>query len=340
MLFRSALLFQAVPRRALEHDVVTTFQSLNSRTVHKHMKNPIPSALDDLFALAEKAADGLHSLQTTLGIMHNTEALLRADLDAARSANSSYQAAKTTRLAATDAQNSADEDATAFILAARDSLKGTLGQRYSQAWNEVGFNASIAVPSTLDGRVSLVKAMELYFTAHAEQEVAARNITHDRAETLHAALSSAVSAVNAAWADQRNKKDARDEAAVALQNRLRKLSRELQQFLGDNDPRWLEFGFNVPADSELPEAPEDLIVAPSASGHLLARWSASPRALRYHVFKQVVGADQGFVYAVTVNDPTADMNTFTPGAHVKVRVAAVNEAGESQPSDAAEAVVA
>ena len=303
------------------------------------MKNPIPSALDDLFAFAEKAADGLHALQSSLGVMHNTETLTRADLDAARSANNSYQAAKTARLAAYDAQNTADENATAFILAARDSLKATLGQKYSQAWNEVGFIGSLAVPETLSSRVSLVKSLELYFAAHPAQQIASRNITDERAQTLHSALSTAISAVNAAWADQRDTKSARDTAALTLQNRLRKLYRELQQFLSDTDPRWLEFGFNVPADSELPDAPEDLLVAPSVSGHLLARWSAAPRALRYHVFKQVVGADSGFVYAATVNDPSADMNTFTPGTHVKVRVAAVNEAGESQPSDAAEAVV-
>ena len=34
------------------------------------------------------------------------------------------------------------------------------------------------------------------------------------------------------------------------------------------------------------------------------------------------------------------MNTFTPGVHVKVRVTSVNDAGESQPTDAIEQVVA
>lgn len=58
------------------------------------------------------------------------------------------------------------------------------------------------------------------------------------------------------------------------------------------------------------------------------------------MFKQVVGSDNDFVFALTANDTSEDMNTFTPGQHVKVRVTAVNEAGESQLTDAVEQVVA
>jgi len=176
-------------------------------------------------------------------------------------------------------------------------------------------------------------------TAHPAKEVTSLNVTHQRAAELHTALSAAVSALNAAWSNQREKKDARETAFTTLQDRLRKLYRELQQFLGDDDSRWLEFGFNVPADSEIPDVPEDLTVSNGATGHLLARWSAASRATRYHIYKQVVGVDQDFVFALTVGDTAADMNTFTPGAHVKVRVTSANDAGESQSTDAVEHVV-
>jgi hypothetical protein len=63
------------------------------------------------------------------------------------------------------------------------------------------------------------------------------------------------------------------------------------------------------------------------------------RADYFHVYKRVVNVDADFVRVATVTDPTADMNTFTPGIHVKVRVAAVNKAGESQRSEPVEAVV-
>lgn len=304
------------------------------------MKNPIPQAFDDLSSFAEKSAAGLHSLQTALGIMHNTETVVRADLLAALTANNAYQAAKSARLAATDVQTTADTNGTTFITTARDVLKKTLGSRYSQAWDEVGFTGrSLAVPGTQDQRTALLKSLELYLAAHPALEVPGL-MTHPQALGVHDALAAAVSAVNAGWSDQRDKKDARDAAAGALQERLRKLYRELQQFLDDHDPRWLEFGFNVPADTATPEVPENLAVTPAASGHLLARWSAAPRAVRYHVFKQVQGVDQDFVLTATVNDTSVDMNTFTPGVHVKVRVTSVNDAGESQPTDAIEQVVA
>jgi hypothetical protein len=96
---------------------------------------------------------------------------------------------------------------------------------------------------------------------------------------------------------------------------------------------------SIPADSELPEAPEDVSVVPAASGHLLARWSAAPRADRYNVYKQVVGVNEDYVMATTVTDTAVDLNTFTPGMHVKVRLAAVNQAGESEFSEEIDQVV-
>jgi hypothetical protein len=304
------------------------------------MKNIIPRALDDLFSLAGTAADGLHSQQAPIGIMHNTETLVRADLEGARTRNNAFQAAKTARLAATENQTSADENATAFISTTRDVLKQTLGRQYSQAWDEAGFTSrSLAVPRTIEGRMSLLKSLELYLTAHPELEVASLNVTAAQAAACHGALSRAASAINAAWSDQRAKREARDEAVAALQERLRKLLGELSQFLSDSDPRWMEFGFNVPADSALPDVPEDVTVIPAASGHLLARWSPAPRASRYHVYKQVVGVDPDFVLAATVTDTAKDMNTFTPGMQVKVRIAAVNDAGASPLSDAIQQVV-
>ena len=41
--------------------------------------------------------------------------------------------------------------------------------------------------------------------------------------------------------------------------------------------------------------------------------------------------DNDFVLATTVTDSDADLNTFTSGAHVRVKVTALNARGESQP---------
>ncbi len=301
------------------------------------MNNALPRSLSDLFTLCEKAADGLHTHESTIGIMHNTEAVLRGELTAARAANNQFQAAKSAKLSTTDAQDTADANAVQFITAARDVLKTKLGASYSQAWDEAGFaSQSLAVPSTLSKRMELLKSLELYFTAHPTHEVAALNVTHAQAAALHEALSTAVSAVNAGRGDQRGKRDARDTTEEALRNRLRGLVGELTQLIGDTDERWLDFGFRVPNDERMPEVPSALIVNGGAAGHLVADWADAPRAERYRVYKQVVGVDNDFVLATTVADSDADLNTFTSGAHVRVKVSALNARGESQPSEIVE----
>jgi hypothetical protein len=293
--------------------------------------------LKDLFTACEKGADALHTHESSIGIMHNTETVLRSELAGGRTADNQFQAAKSARLAATDTQDTADANAVKFISAARDVLKVNLGGRYSQAWDEAGFTSqSLAVPATISKRMELLKSLELFFAAHPDYEVGSLNVTQAQAAALHEALSDAVSAVNQAKGDQRGKREARDAAAESLRNRLRGLVGELTQLIGPDDERWLDFGWRVPDDESLPDAPTDLVVAGGAQGHLVAGWSDAARADRYRVYKQVVGVDSDFALATTVGDSDADMNTFTSGAHVRVKVTALNARGESQPSEVVE----
>ena len=46
--------------------------------------NEIPTNLDQLFTLAEDAADGLHTYEATIGVKQNLEADVRLDLTGAR----------------------------------------------------------------------------------------------------------------------------------------------------------------------------------------------------------------------------------------------------------------
>ena len=140
------------------------------------MINPIPRVLSALHTLCDKVAAALHIHETTIGIMHNTESVLRTELAGSRSANSNLQTAKAARLAAFTAQDVADTNGTAFIASARDVLKTRLGGTYSQAWDEPGFpNQSIAVPRRLAERTELLKNLETYFTNHPTHEVASLN---------------------------------------------------------------------------------------------------------------------------------------------------------------------
>jgi hypothetical protein len=294
------------------------------------MKNTLPRSRSDLFTLCEKAADGLHTHESSVGLMHNTESVLRSELTAARAANNEYQASKSARLTATETQATADAKAVKFITTTRDVLKPHLGGRYSQTWDEAGFTSqSLSVPGTISKRMELLKSLELYLAGHATYEVAALNVTQAQAAVLHTALSDAGAAVNAAKSDQRGKRDACDASEEKLRNRVRGLIAELLQLIDEDDERWLDFGLRVPDDDSLPEVPANLVVNGGAPGHLVAGWSEAAHAERYRVYKQVVGVDNDFVLATTVTDSDADLNTFASGAHVRVQVTAMSARGGS-----------
>ena len=71
-------------------------------------------------------------------------------------------------------------------------------------------------------------------------------------------------------------------------------------------------------------------------------WSAhhaGEDAEHYRVWKQVVGVDADFVAAGSPTDSDFTLTGLPSGATVKVRVTAVNDAGESQPSVTKQIVV-
>ena len=113
----------------------------------------------------------------------------------------------------------------------------------------------------------------------------------------------------------------------------------MNDLIAEDDARWAALGFNLPGDSETPEAVEDLDVEPGGPGQLRVDFGKSARAERYQIEVQVVGTDPAFRRVTTVQDGHAELSGLPPGATVKVRVVAANDAGESVPSEVAEAVV-
>jgi len=164
-------------------------------------------------------------------------------------------------------------------------------------------------------------------------------VTAARAGELFAALSAARSAVNQGLTDIGQKKAIRDAAEKALRTRLRGLIAELGQLLPDDDPRWYAFGLNPPAAPDTPEIPDGLVLTHGEPGTLLADWADAPRAQRYRVWKQVVGVDEDFVAALTVNDSDATLTGLPSGTTVRIRVTAVDDAGESGAGEVVEGVV-
>lgn len=303
------------------------------------MQTIIPMAIVLLKAFAETAVRGLHSLGAMLGITHNDAVAVQGDLDALVKADADSQTAKANLKAAQAAHDEQAEKAAVFLAVNRELLKPALGSRYSVLWNQAGFNnATLAVPRDPGARLAMVKSLEVFYETNPALETVGV-ATQVIAGALYESLAASIDALNAARVAQRDKKAARDAAMAAVAERLRALRRELKQFLGRNDSRWLEFGFAIPGSNTVPEPPNGLTATAGAVGSAVLNWARTISATRYRVFAQVVGVDADFVHVDTVTDLSKVITGLTPGAHVKFYVTAANSAGEGLPSETVELVV-
>jgi hypothetical protein len=302
-------------------------------------KENIPKALGTMLSRGQTGADGAHKYGATLVLVHNGEIAIQGDTDAAIKANDEYQSAVAASPLAAAAFKAADIKATTLITVSRDLLKPVLGVRYSKAWNAVGyFNPSLRVPRTSDQRRTLVNSLRAYLEANPDKEVVGV-MTAAIASTVFTELSDAMSAWSDAQVTQRQKRVARDAAMKVLRTRLQNLFHELKQLMSDNDPRWIDFGFNVPSDLSIPEAPEGFAVMPGIAGHVMMSWQRPVGATRFRIFGEVVGVNTKPVAMGKTGELSMDLGSLASGAHVRLYVVAGNAAGESLPSQTVEVVV-
>jgi len=303
--------------------------------------NPIPTTLDELFTMAEDAADGANQFGAAIGLHHNTEPTIRADLTDAMTKEEQYQAARSAKKPLSTEVRVQDSNTKAFILLARDVLVPHLGGQYNEAWLQTGFpNNSLQVPGTRPARQALLAKLRDYFTANPTKENAALNVTATRAGALFTALSDARSALHAKQTEIGQKKVLRDAAVAKLEDRMRGLIGELEQLLDPLDPRWLAFGLNMPGAPETPDPVESLLLTLIGPTAVFADWDNALRALRYHVEIFVVGVDTDFRHVQTViGESEATLTDLPAGRTVRVRIISVNDAGSAPPSGVVEIAV-
>lgn len=234
----------------------------------------------------------------------------------------------------------ADSNAKAFIAASVAVLKPRLGAGWSPAWIDTGFKTgSLAMPPTVPERQETLKTLATYFTANPTHENAPLELTAIRAQTLFDTLGAARSTVNGRLGTNGTLKGARDAAVEALITRVRGLIDELDVLLDDLDPRWYAFGLNPPGAPATPEVPDGLVVSagPAGSGTLYLDWDDAPRAERYRVWRQAADATM-WEAAASVDDSDATLGGLGIGVKFKLRVTALNDAGESAPGEVVEAM--
>ncbi len=302
--------------------------------------NELPSNQDKLFTLAEDMADGCKTHEAVINLKQNKEVDLRTDLGTATASAGLYDASRSNKIVLGTTQTVADSNAKSYLGSARKILAVRHGETWSEAWLQTGFpNYSTAVPPTVAERQALLFSLNTYFIANPAHENAPLTVTAAQGLLLGTALSAARSAVNDGATDSGQKKNTRDTAVTGLRKRMRGLITELNQLLGDEDPRWMAFGLNMPGASNLPDVPDLPVLTAGAPGHVIADWPDVARADHYRVYKKVAGVDPDFLFALSVNDSDATLPGLPGGVAVSIRVTATNDSGESQPSLEAQIVV-
>ena len=103
---------------------------------------------------------------------------------------------------------------------------------------------------------------------------------------------------------------------------------------GDDDPRWVEFGFARPIDRRTPPAVTGLVLRPGGvPGEIIAEWEPSVGATNYRVVRQVLTVDSDPVEVGLFTDRLVAISGLPIGQSVTVSVTARNQVGETLPTN-------
>lgn len=304
--------------------------------------NPTPEPYGELLASGEDLCDGINQHAVAIGLKQNTFVLTRGELDAMIAAQNAFKAAKDAEPAAYAVLRSADSNGKGFIARAIKVLSITLGTDWSDAWVATGLpNNSPSVPRKQDERFAALSGLKAYLTLHPEKEVSTAEVvvTAALAETLYQAVSAARLGVNNALALTKTRFETKTAAVTTFRDRYRGTVNELEQILGDEDPKWYDFGLNRPSDPATPGVPSTVVATALGSGRVLVQTDGARRANSLSFYKQVVGTDAEPVKVINTEGTQYTMEGLSVGATVQITVTGVNDAGEGQPSEPVPVVV-
>lgn len=307
---------------------------------HTMSSNPTPDNNDVLRALSDQLADGCHTHEATIGILHNTEVVVRAAIASLSQSEFDVGMKKAATSTAYTALEAADDAGREVLTACKLRLAQKLGQRWSAAWEPTGFpSQSTAIPSTRDERFTLLDSLRIYFTNVPANESAETGATAAACLAAWTLLSDKRQAVANAESAQTTSFANRTAAEDALRKRVRGLINELGDLIADDDVRWEDFGLNIPANPSAPVAVASVVVVPASGSRLEVTWPYAVRAVRYIVQQLVVGVDTEFHTTANTKDLIAMLKGFTAGQVVKVRVISANDGGEAGPSPEGQATI-
>ncbi len=286
---------------------------------------------NEFYRLAIKAVAGCQQYEADLALTRCTAAMLAPLLLTAQTQCAAFDASRGGKQAAFTTLHNQRIPTDDFVKRTRDYLSGILGSVWKPVWAQVGWtNNTLALPERDSDRLRVLGGIKNYFTTNPAHENAATFLTAAQADTLKTALGAAMTTVTDCKRDSRTKRDDRDTAESALEEKLAVLRAELDLALDPLDPRWLEFIDRIPGDPRVPE-PVAQVSATVQPGVIALDWPDAARATRYRVLK-LVGAAANWEVADTVEESQAQLTGIPAGTTVKLQIVPLNGVGEGAAS--------
>lgn len=295
--------------------------------------NPTPEDPDILRALCLRMAKGCKMHEVPLTIKQNTESVMLAANAGLSAAETAVGLRKQESSAAYEALESAHKAGLSMLTDCKLRLAKLYGQRWSPDWEPTGFpDQSTKIPEDYATRLTLLDALKNYFTAKPAAESVDMGATAALCLTQHTAIIDAQSVVDQAESKLTAALSTRDAAVDVLRKRVRGLIDELTILLPSNDPRWEDFGLNIPANPRAPEPVKSITAAALGNGKIELITEYATRATRFRVEQFIVGVDTEWQLKVNAKDLEMVLKGYTLGQVVKLRVVAANDGGNAAPS--------
>ncbi len=322
--------------------------------------NETPRNQKQLLALAKRQRAGAIQLQDTIGLHHHRDTTLNAailklegDPAAAPGSNANKGSQLVYKLcgdATGDAEralmNLSDTEVKHLLTGYQTIIKGVHGPSHNAGWVAAGFTKNMRIPDKHDLRQGLLTTMRSYLAANPSHEGTlpqatgpAQQVTAAAALALMPVFQAAFTLVDDRRSLQEQCKNLRDADEDALFDEVSGTTAELRGLLSDVDPRWENFGLNIPAHPNPPEAATGVTLTSLGGGREALSWEPAVRATYYRLFIKVHGVDAEFRFLKRDDDLDHTIPDLTPGTTISAYVIAANAGGEASPSPTVTKVV-
>ena len=205
-----------------------------------------------------------------------------------------------------------------------NTLASRFGTRWSTAWAQAGFvNHSTGVPAKVEERLGLLSALVKFFKKNPGFEVPSMEQTAAFGTVLQTVALGKQEGVTAAEVATKTIGDDWTKAHEMLTGAMRALIKNLEGKLSKNDPRWLEFGLNLPGASATPGRPVNVTVHLDETGALVPQCEALALAGRYRWRMRIVGVQEKYKLVASTPEPMASIGGVAAGQTVEIIVQGV-----------------